>query len=625
MHEHSQFTLLASRRFLPIFLTQFLGAFNDNLFKNALLILVVFSASAEAGNFLVNLSAGLFILPFFLLSALAGQVAEKYEKAKLIQRIKLGEIAIMAVGAVALLADNLPLLIAVLFLMGAQSTFFGPVKYSILPQQLRDDELVGGNGLVEMGTFLAILLGTIAGGVLIAQDDGWTIVAAAIVVCAIAGWLTSRPIPTSPAAAPDLKIGWNPIAETMRMIRIAGRRAAVFKSILGISWFWMLGAAYLTQLPNFTRLTLGGEAEVVTLLLAVFSVGIGVGSLLCERLSGHKVELGLVPFGSIGLSLFGFDLYIAANTPWPDDTLRGLLPFVQDPGNWRVLFDLAMIGVFGGFYIVPLYAIIQNRTEPEFRGRVIAANNIMNALFMVASALLAILLLNVAGLSIPAFFLVMAFLNVGVAVYIYSLVPEFFMRFLVWLLTSTLYRIRRSDLDKIPEEGAALLVCNHVSYVDALIIAGSCRRPVRFVMDARIYNLPVLRFICRTAGAIPILSQRQDPETYERAFKRIDAYLKAGEIVCIFPEGMLTLNGDINVFRPGVMRILNENPVPVVPLALRGLWGSFFSRADLRRKFRWLRAFKLRIELVAGDVIAPDQAAPELLQTRVSALRGNWA
>lgn len=625
MREHSQFTLLASHRFLPIFVTQFLGAFNDNLFKNALLILVVFTASAESGNFLVNLCAGLFILPFFLLSALAGQVAEKFEKARLIQLIKLGEIGIMALGGLAFMLDSLPMLIAVLFLMGAQSTFFGPVKYSILPQQLRDDELVGGNGLIEMGTFIAILLGTIAGGMLIAQDAGQVMVAAAVVTCAGVGWLTSLRIPRSVASAPNLKIGWNPIRETVNIISIAGRRAAVFKSILGISWFWMLGAAYLTQLPNFTRLTLGGEAEVVTLLLAVFSVGIGVGSLLCERLSGHKVELGLVPFGSIGLSLFGFDLYIAANTPWQDDALRGLLPFIQDANNWRVLFDLLMIGVFGGFYIVPLYAIIQNRTEPEFRGRVIAANNIINALFMVASALLAILLLNVAELSIPAFFLVMAFLNVGVAVYIYSLVPEFFMRFLVWLLTSTLYRIRRRDLDKIPEEGAALLVCNHVSYVDALIIAGSCRRPVRFVMDARIYGLPVLRFICRTAGAIPILSQRRDPETYERAFKKIDEYLKAGEIVCIFPEGMLTLDGAINEFRPGVIRILKENPVPVVPMALRGLWGSFFSRADLSRKFRWLREFKLRIELVAGDIIAPERAVPELLQTRVSALRGNWA
>lgn len=621
MDEQNQFALLRTRRFLPFFLTQFAGAFNDNIFRNALIILIAFTAADS--DLLINLCAALFILPFFLFSATAGQIAEKFEKSRLIRVIKLAEIAIMALAAVAFVAGNLAALIALLFLMGTQSTFFGPVKYAILPQQLREEELVGGNGLVEMGTFVAILLGTVAGGLLIAGGAESWLIGAALVLVAALGWLASRAIPLSPAAAPDLRIDWNVLRETIHIVRIARRKRAVYLSILGISWFWMLGAVYLTQFPNYTRFTLGGNEQVVTLLLATFSFGVGVGSMLCERLSGRTIELGLVPFGSIGLSLFGLDLFFAGNEPWQGEALRGAGAFLADPASWRVIADLLLIGVFGGFYAVPLYALIQFRTEPEYRSRVIAANNIFNALFMVGSAVLSVALLKGAGLSIPQLFLVMTALNVGVAVYIYSLVPEFLMRFLVWMLTSTMYRIKRTGLDNIPDEGPAVVVCNHVSYVDAPIIAGSVRRPIRFVMDSEIFRVPVLNFIFRTAGAIPITSRKKDPETYEAAFVKVAEYLAEGEVVCIFPEGRLTLDGEMGEFRPGIERILAESPVPVIPMALRGMWGSFFSPAGGKSFLKRPRRFWFRVEIAVGAPIPAAEADAGHLHEVVAGLRGD--
>ncbi len=622
--EENQFNLLAKRRFLPYFLTQFAGAFTDNVYKNALIILIAYTAvtgTAADANLLINLCAGLFILPFFLFSATAGQIAEKFEKARLMRLIKLCEVGIMCAGAAAFVLGNIPVLMVILFLMGTQSTFFGPVKYSILPQHLKPEELIGGNGLVEMGTFVAILLGTMTGGLLIAIDgSGPLLTGAVVIVCAVMGWFASRHIPPAPANAPELKINWNPVSETWRILKIAGEKRAVFQSILGISWFWMLGAVYLTQFPNYARYTLGGDESVVTLLLVLFSFGVGVGSILCERLSGRMVELGLVPFGSIGLSLFGFDLYFADHQTWNGD-LVGAGAFLADAGNWRVIVDLTMLGVFGGFYIVPLYAIIQSRSEERHRSRVIAANNILNALFMVGSAVLAFGLLSL-GLSIPELFLVMAALNVAVAVYIYTLVPEFLMRFLVWMLTAVMYRISREHMERIPEEGPALLVCNHVSYVDAMVIAGSCRRPVRFVMDHRIFKTPILSFIFRTAGAVPIAPRRDDPDIYEAAFKKIAAYLRDDEVVCIFPEGMLTRDGEMNEFRPGVERILAETPVPVVPMGLSGLWGSMFSFIGGKAFDKLPQRFRARINLAIGEPISPQLATVGLLSDTVAGLRG---
>jgi 1-acyl-sn-glycerol-3-phosphate acyltransferase len=625
--EQGQFGLLRARRFRPFFVTQTLGAFNDNVFKNALVILVTFGiAGLSPGdvNLYVNLAAGLFILPFFLFSATAGQIAEKYEKSRLIRGIKLLEIVIMLLAVVGLALGSVPFLMGVLFLMGTQSALFGPVKYSILPQHLHETELVGGNALVEAATFLAILLGTMLGGWLMAQHAGTQWISATVVVVAVLGYLASRGIPAAQPTAPDLRINWNPVTETWRNFRFMQTNRTVLLAVLGISWFWFYGALFLSQLPNYTKINLGGDETVVTLLLTVFSLGIGIGSLLCERLSGHKVEIGLVPLGSIGLTLFGIDLYFAQ----PEvATVTGISAgeFFKSASSHRVLWDLLLTGIFGGFYIVPLYALIQTRSEPSHRSRIIAGNNILNALFMVAAALIAIVLLD-AGLSIPELLLVAALMNAAVAVFIYSLVPEFLMRFLVWALINTLYRIRKTGLEHIPEAGPAVIVCNHVSFVDALILGGNIRRPVRFVMYYKIFRIPVLNFIFRTAKAIPIAGAKEDPVLMEKAFAEVEAALGNGDVVGIFPEGALTGDGEIQTFRPGIERIIAATPVPVVPMALRGLWGSFFSRRDnFLKRARLPRRFWSQIELVAGAAVPPDQVSAADLEARVRALRGDCA
>ncbi len=543
----SQFKLMQERRFLPFFLTQFLGAFNDNFYKNALVVLVTFQAARLtelSPGVLVNIAAGLFILPFFLFSATAGQFADKFEKSRLIRFTKLLEIAIMVLATVAFALSSVQLMLVTLFLMGTQSAIFGPVKYAILPQVLDETELVGGNALVESGTFVAILLGTIVGGLLIAVPSGSVWVSAGVVATALLGYLASRSIPPVAAADPGMKIDWNPATQTWQMVRFARENRTVFLSILGISWFWFYGAVFLSQFPGFASEVLGGDEKAVTLLLAVFSVGIAIGSLLCERLSGKHVEIGLVPFGSIGLTVFGLDLWWASSALEAGAAMRPLSELLAEAVTWRILFDLVMIALCGGFYIVPLYALVQSRSAPSHRSRIITANNILNAAFMVVAAAMGAGLLA-AGASVQQLFLITALLNAAVAIYIYTLVPEFLLRFIVWLLVHTVYRLRVEGMDHVPEEGGAVIVANHVSFVDALIIMAASRRPVRFVMDHRIFRWPILSFVFRTSRAIPIGSENEDPAMMERAFVEVARALVAGELVGILPEGRITDTGEL--------------------------------------------------------------------------------
>ena len=625
MHSPNQFDLLQQRRFAPFFWTQALGAGNDNIYKNALVIFVAYHAAnltAIDANTLVNLAAAIFIAPFVLFSATAGQVADKFEKSRLIRYIKVLEIAIMAIGFMGFWWRNLPLLFTALALMGLHSTLFGPVKYAILPQHLKSEELVGGNGLVEMGTFVAILIGTIVGGLLVAvEPNGPVLAGAAAIVVAIVGWLASRAIPLTPAAAPGLAINWNPFTETWKNLKFAQGNRVVWLSMLGISWFWFYGATFLTQFPNFAKNVLGGDEHVVTFLLASLSIGIGLGSLLCERLSGGRVELGLVPFGSIGLTLFAVDLWFATHALHATGQ-SGVGTFLAQPVHWRVTADLVLIGLFGGFYIVPLYAMIQERSEATHRSRIIAANNILNALFMVSSAGLAIGLLAT-GVSIPGLFLATGILNAFVAFYIYTLVPEFLMRFIAWILIHTFYRVKKEGLQNIPEEGACILVCNHVSYVDAIVIAACVRRPVRFIMDYRIFRVPLLNWVFRTMNAIPVAPAKEDAVVKEAAFTTAAKALHDGEIVGIFPEGRLTDNGEMQPFRGGIERMVKDTPVPVVPMALRGLWGSFFSRSSERRAMRRWRGIFSRIGIVVAPPVPPALATPDALHAEVLALRGD--
>jgi hypothetical protein len=624
MEQHSQFELFRLRRFMPFFMTQGLGAFNDNIFKNALAAVLVFEGSRLGGlntDQVVNLSAMLFILPFFLFSALFGQFADKYEKSMQIRRIKLFEVVIMALATLGFWSDSVPLLLFVLFLLGLQSTIFGPIKYGILPQILKPQELVGGNALVEMGTFVAILAGTIAGPQLAGIDVSWPYwVGAAGLAVAVTGYLFSLRIPRADPVAPDLDINWNIFTETVRNLKFLNENRVVLNSVLGISWFWFFGATFLVQIPSYSQNVLGGDENLMSGLLALFIVGISTGSLLCEKLSGRQVEIGLVPFGAIGLTLFGLDLFFASPTNPGEAVTIGA--FLADGSNWRIIADLMLIGVFGGFYIVPLYALVQSRSAPDHRSRVIAGLNILNALFMVIAAIMAMLLLGPAELSIPELFLITAVLNAVVAIYIFTLVPEFLMRFLVWILIHTIYRVRVSGLDNIPEEGPVIVVSNHVSFVDPLILGGMIRRPVRFVMYYRIYEIPVLKFIFRTGKAIPIAGRSENEAVLEAAYARMQEVLEAGDVLGIFPEGGLTTDGEIQPFKAGIERVLAGHPATVVPVALCNLWGSMFSRRDPLHK---RRPYKLwaRIDMRVGPPIPACEVTAERLQREVEALRGD--
>ena len=571
---------------------------------------------------LANLAGALFILPFFLFSATAGQLADKYEKSFLFQLIKLLEVGLMMLAALAFMTNSYTGLFIVLFLMGCQSTLFGPVKYSYLPQQLTDDELIGGNGLVESGTYMAIIFGLIAGIVAVSTDGAdQAVIASLLIAVALLGYLASRQIPATAAVDPNLKLNWNLWSETWQIVAFARRDKSVFLSILGISWFWFFGSVVTLQIPAYTVDILHGNKQIATALLVVFAVGVGVGSLLCERMSGRRVELGLVPFGSIGLSVFAIDLYFAQ----PGASLsaaNGLMAFISRPGSVHILADLALLGGFGGFYSVPLYAMVQQRADRRYLSRVIAANNILNALFMVAAAGLAIAILNT-GLSIPQMFIILAILNALVAVYIYTLLPEFLIRFVVWILINLFYRIHSSGADHIPDTGPAVVVCNHVSFADALILGGSIRRPVRFVMYYRIFQIPILNFLFRTAKAIPIASAKENETLLKTAFARIDIELKKGNIVCIYPEGAITGDGNVDVFRNGVEKIIARRPVPVVPVGISGLWGSWFSRRTNGRLRRLPGRLFARVDIRIGKPVSPAEVRADALQMLVRTLRGN--
>lgn len=621
----SQFGLLKTPRFLPFFITQFLGAFNDNLFKNALIVLLTFQAASWTSlkaEILANLAAGIFILPFFLFSATAGQLADKHDKATLARLVKVLEMAIMALAAAGFWLHSLPLLLGALFLLGCHSTLFGPVKYAILPQHLHEDELVGGNALIEAGTFVAILIGTLTGGLLAGAVTHPVWIAAGGLLVAFVGYLSSRGIPTAPPPAPELRVNPNPITETWRDIAFARENRTVFLSILGISWFWLYGALFLAQFPAYAKNVLGGAESTVTLLLAIFTVGIGIGSLLCERLSGKRVEIGLVPFGSIGLTLFGLDLALASPAGPIAGAPLGLGMLLGQWSTWRILVDLVLIGMFGGFFIVPLYALVQVRSATEHRARIIAANNILNALFMVVGAVAAGALLG-AGMTIPWLFAVAAVCNAVVALYIYGLIPEFLLRFLAWLLVHGAYRLEKRGIDHIPVEGPAVLVCNHVSLVDVLVIMAASPRPVRFLLDERFFRLPILGSLLRRSGAIGADLSDAHSASLVRVQEEAAATLAAGNLVALFPEVTHTPDGHLQPFRPIVTPIVARIPAPVIPMALQGLWGSFFSRIEgraLGRPFR--RGLLSRIAIVIGAPLTADEATPERLRQAVQDLRG---
>ncbi len=626
--EHpNQFALLTQRRFGPFFWTQFCGAGNDNLFKFAFTVMVTYQLQVSwLPPALAGLVIGaLFILPFLLFSATSGQLTDKLEKTTMIRFVKNLEIAIMLIAAWGFVQANVPALLLCTFLMGLHSTLFGPVKYAYLPQVLSERELTGGNGMIEMGTFVAILLGNVVGGLIIAMPEvGRDNVAIACVALAIIGRLSAARIPRAAATDPGLKINWNPVSETWRNLKLARGNIVVFRSLLGISWMWFFGAVFLSQFPSFAKEVLHGDEHVASLLLVVFSIGIGVGSLLCELLSRRHVEIGLVPLGAIGMSIFAMDLYFASRS-LPAAELMGLSAFLAQGAHWRVMADLLLLSLFAGLYSVPMYALIQLRSPATHRARIIAANNILNALFMIASAVIAGALLKM-SVTIPQIFFLTGLANAVVALYIFLLVPEYLLRFVAWVLTHFVYRFKVRGEENIPTEGPAILACNHVSFVDAVLLMAASPRPIRFLMDHRIFRIPVLGWLFKLAKAIPIAPRAEDPEAYEAAFKAAADVLKEGDLLAIFPEGGITKDGTLQEFKGGIMKILEQQPVPVVPMALTNLWGSYFSRIELvggkptamAKPFR--RGIFNPVGLNVGRALAANEIQLERLRVKVAEL-----
>lgn len=610
------------RGFWSLFAAQFLGAFNDNLFKTTLTVSITFEAASFGGlepTALVALAGALLILPFALFSALAGQLSDRLPKHRLIRLTKLGECLIMTLGGAGLVLHSLPMCFAALFLLGTQATFFGPLKYGALPELLSPQRLVKGNALVEMGTFLAILFGTIAGGALASHPR--TLVAGVGVAVAALGYLAARGVPALPPAAPDLELDWGWFRPTFRLVGIARQNRAVFHSILGISWFWLLGAVVLSILPELVKDHLGGGAGVVTFVLGTFSVGVGLGALLCEKLSYEQIELGVVPLGALGLSLYLAWLGVVTG---PFSAHPGALDIPQflsgARGAWASA-GILLLAISGGVFTVPLYTLLQGRSEPSTRSRVVAANNVLNAVFMVVgSAVLAGL--SAGGVTTPQILLVLAGLNVLVAVYTYSVVPEFLFRLMCWVLAHVVYRLDIRGRERIPKSGPAVLVCNHITFVDWLILSAATQRPIRFVMHYEFLKIPLTGRIFRDAKVIPIAGAKENAQVLDAAFDRIAEALRDGELVCIFPEGRLTRDGNLSPFRRGIERIIATTPVTVVPLALDGLWGSWFSRygkGPLRRRFGHLWQ---RVSLQVGDAIAPDHVTVERVERAVTSLLG---
>ena len=616
----NQFALLGTRRMGPLFTSQFFGAFNDNLFKAGLVAMLVFGGVVleQQVDLFVNVATGIFVLPFFLFSATAGALADKFEKSRLVRHIKLAEIGIALLIVATLYLRDPVLMLLVLFLLGAQSTFYSPLKWSLLPQHLRSNELVGGNGLVKMGTFVAILIGTIVGTQLGAQSAlvGW--LAFMVVAVAVVGYLASLAIPKAPAD-PGAKPEWNPFAGLMDLFKVASERKPVFQAIVGISWSWLLGSLYLAQMGNLSKLHLGGNESVLTLFLVTFTLSVAGGSLLCEALGRRRVEIGLVPLGAAGMSLFGFDSYFAIQAIHPPAELVGAMEFLRLPGSWRLLIDFLMVGVFFGVYVVPMQAMMQARTPQDRRARVIAANNVINAIFMVIGAGLAVFWLTYLGYSIPLLLVAVSVVNILVAIYIFNQVPEFTFRFLMWVVTHSLFRVRHFGLEHVPERGPAMIVSNHVTKIDALVLGGSVSRPIRFIMSNEIYQRPILKSIFKTNRTIPIAPKTENPEAYENAFKEIRAALENRELLCIFPEGRLTPDGEMGEFKAGIKKIVDTTPVPVIPMALRGLWGNFFS---LHGKGPWRGSLRprSRVDVLIAAPVKPEAVSPMGLRTSVQQL-----
>jgi len=619
----SQFALLAQRRFLPLWVCRLANSLNSELLRlGAIFLLGATAAGSLSDSDLRGQVAIWFVLPALLAAPLGGQLADRMDRRPLIWMTQAGGLLTATVGGYAVLTDQHTALLFAVALAGFQVSFFGPAAGTLVRQHLDDGELVAGSALLTAAQQLAIIIGLPAALLAAATLDGDTVVIGGVLICSgVSGWLAGFAVPRSPPPGADFTVAWNPVTAIRRTLVVAMRDRNLFLAVLGVSWFWFTSLVYLIFLPDFAVAVLGMNPAWSPMLVLLPAAGVMIGALLCRPASGLRVELGLVPLGAIGMTVAGVAFYLAA----PDAVVgsAATLGEVLRQGSFAWLtLDMVVFGVSAGLFVVPLNAFILQTAGRARLGRVLGGMYFYNLLF-VAIALAGAQWLIEEGLSIQGLVLLVALLHGAVSAYIFLLLPEFLLRLVMWVLVHTIYRVDASGLEKVPAEGPAIIVCNHITYMDPLIIGAHVRRPIRFVMHRFIFQIPVLRTFFKLAKAIPIVSAKKDPQGLAAALDQVASELEAGRLVAIFPEGKLTTDGEMGVFRRGIERMVERNPVPVVPMALQGLWGSFFSNdggAPMTHKPRWRWS---RVGLRVGDAVPPEAVNAEDLGVRVLALRGD--
>ncbi|MDC1174336.1 MFS transporter [Bacteriovoracaceae bacterium] len=611
--------LLSDRKFWPLFWTQFLGALTDNIFKNSLVMLITYKSIVVLGmgaGLLVPAIGGIFILPFFLFSATAGQIADHYEKSKVIKVTKFTEFIIIAIASYGFYSDSYGLLILVLFLMGTQSAFFGPLKYGVIPSLVAKEKIVEATAFVSAGTFLAILLGTIIGGVVVDFDQYAFALTLVLLGFSGIGIIYSQFMGKVSEPNSGVKVDYTFIKPTWNIIKLTMKNKEVFTTVLGISWFWFIGAAILSLLPNLVKTVMNGSSIVATLFLATFTIGMGFGSFVTEKISNKKVEIGMVPIAALFMSLFFFDLYyISSNwvaAPYGTE-LFGVAEFFSWPGSIRAIFSLFMICSFGGGYIVPQMSYIQEIANRKELARTIAGNNIWNALFMVTSAIVVMVLKN---FGIPNTLLIVGILNLVTAFLLYAYHSENTLRMWMKFFSKVFYDVEVKGVENLPENGSYLIASNHVSFIDWVFLMGAVKRPINFVIDWAYYYLPTGPFWFKQAGLVPIATRRESEEVLKQAFEQMYERIDRGVILGVFPEGWITRDGEMRKFQPGVQKIIKNKPVPIYLCAIDGLWGSIYSFYGGRviLKIPKLIPFKRKVTLTFSEAIEPEDYDPKKAQ-----------
>ncbi len=613
-------------RFAPFFVAQAAAAVVDNVARAAVIAWAAFGGRSPFGlpaDVATLLAAATLVFPFVPLMGVSADLADTGDRPKLVRALAAAQVPLAAVCAVGMVAESPELLFLGLGLLGVRAALFGAVKYAFLADLVRDEQLVSASSLVQASTWIAVLVGGVLGvGVVGVPWLGGAIgpaeVALAIVVIAgLGAWAARATGSTPPCGVPRDRRSWLTSAVD------AGRRTRgdpyVFRAILARAWFWAVGGVVVAELPGWTTSVLHAPAEIATVWQVILAAGIGVGAVLAHRLSRLRVELGLIPIGGVAVAA-GFVALAALGSPWTASAAPiGIADLFARPGAWPLFIALFVAGLGGALYAGPLSAYVLWRAKPIDRARVVAGANAIDALQM-ASLTLLWGGLHLAGIGPLGTFALLGAATAVVALYVTTFVPDFLLRFLAWVVSNVLYRLEVSGLEHIPRDGPCVVVANHVTFIDWLIIGGAVTRPARFLMYAGYYKNPVGRFIMDQARVIPITSAKEDPRLLETAFDAVARELDDGNLVAIFPEGSLTANGAIDRFRPGIERILARNPVPVVPVALNGLWGSFFSRRDGPAMSRPPRRFWSRVWLAAAEPVPAAAATAATLESQVRAM-----